>query len=224
MIFWIFVGIAILFGLLILAVNTMYHLPIEALRSGIDAFMGLDILAGLVLMCLSAVATVLLARRFGAVPTWLMIALPVATVVVLAGTMHYANRPVSVDNPVGTLRFDELSSALVADPDREIERIVGDVWRLEGPKRTWRTESGMYRFFVVDLDTNDGFDDSLFLDFVDDADELRFETEEVPIACLITGVNVKYFDPVVNLLGRHSIFANSCRVVEPDTKPATDSP
>jgi hypothetical protein len=69
---------------------------------------------------------------------------------------------VSVDDPVGTLRFDEVSVALATDPDREVERIVGHVWRFEGPKSTLRGD-GTYHFFAVDLGSNDGIDNRLYL-------------------------------------------------------------
>ena len=65
-----------------------------------------------------------------------MIVLMLVSVLVgCVATEQFGVFEASVDKPVGTLRFDELSVALETDPDREAERIVGHVWRLEGPKR-----------------------------------------------------------------------------------------
>jgi len=224
LIFWISVGFVIYLGAFVIVLDAAYRLPIEALRSALDAFMRLDFVAGAIMMGLSAVLTVLIARRFRAVPTWLMVALPVATVVVFVGIILFGDRPVSVDNPVGTLQFDELSTALATDPDREVERIVGYVWRIEGPKHTIRGH-GRYWFFGVDLGTNDGTKNRLYLEFVRDEDESRFETEEVPIACLITRAWVyPRASDAPDRPTERSIAAESCRVVDPDTNLATDPP
>jgi len=128
----------------------------------------------------------------------------------------------SVDEPVGTLRFDELSVALATDPDREVERIVGHVWRFEGPKSTFSGD-GHINFFAVDPGTNDGFDNRLYLSFATRWDKSRFETEEVTIACLITSSSVFLVEPTSPGNDERSIAAKSCRVVEPGTNTASDS-
>ena len=101
---------------------------------------------------------------------------------------------------------------------------MGHVWRIEGPKHTIRGR-GRYWFFGVDLGTNDGTKNRLILRFVRGADESRFETEEVPIACLITNASVYYTDSdPPDRPTERSIAAESCRVVDPDTNLATDPP
>ena len=74
----------------------------------------------------------------------------VAVVWVLVAIGYPQIWSVSADEAVGTLRFDELSVALATDADREVERIVGHVWRLEGPKRTYRGSGRFWNVFYVD--------------------------------------------------------------------------
>jgi hypothetical protein len=165
-------------------------------------------------------------RMDGALSNWKVIAL--LFVAMLLGGVATAEflgvfDPV-LDDPVGTLRLDELSVALATDPDREVERIVGHAWRFEGPKSTLRA-GGRYHFFAVDLGTHDGVETWLHLRFATGRDEeSRFETEEVAIACLITASGVFHVEPTSSDNDQRTIAATDCRVVEPDTNPASDSP
>ena len=68
LIFWISVGFVIYFGAFMIVLDVAYHLPIEALRSALDAFMRLDFIAGFIVMGLSAGVTVLIASRFRRAP------------------------------------------------------------------------------------------------------------------------------------------------------------
>jgi hypothetical protein len=153
---------------------------------------------------------------------WVIALILVTMFVGCVATEQFGMFEVSVDNPLGTLRFDELSVALATDPDREVERIVGHVWRFEGPKRLITRGSALY-FPAVDLGIDDSFEYQLYLDFATPRDGSRFKTEEVAIACFITSAN---FGPVETTSphDRRSISAKSCRVVESDSSPASDSP
>jgi hypothetical protein len=128
----------------------------------------------------------------------------------------------SVDNPVGTLRFDELSSALATDPIREAERIVGHVWRFEGPKATPEEIPGITPYWV-DLVASDGFHYVLEPYFATHRDRSRFDTEDVTIACLVTSTNFDLVTPESPSDGTRSIIAKSCRVIESDTNPQEPS-
>jgi hypothetical protein len=151
------------------------------------------------------------AKVFGAIS----IALGVIVVVI-----SWPGWPVSVDNPVGTLQLDELSVAFATDPDGEAERIVGEVWRIEGPKKAYT------RFETLELFADVGTDDrgvttALLPTFVDEWDEFRFKTRVIPIACRIVKVDGP---PAVQYLTLYAPFrigderwieADSCLVIDP---------
>ena len=85
----------------------------------------------------------------------LIAAVPLAAILMFL----YWNRPVSVDNPVGTVQVDTLGVALAALPselsgdnrfvrEEEKERIVGQIWRIAGVERLMfyeRTGAWEYR-------------------------------------------------------------------------------
>lgn len=178
---------------------------------------------GFLTMAIAGVAVVLLVKRFGRVNVWLRTVVVIALVVglsVAVTVVWLGLRPVSVDNPVGTLQLDKLSADFATDPDGVAERIVGKVWRIEGPKRAFTQFEGQVLFADVGTD-HAGVTTLLEPTFVDEWDELRFKTRVIPIACRIVKVNgppavqsITLYAPS-HLDDERWIEADSCRVIDP---------
>ena len=215
---WFTVWVTIYYLAVALTVGLVVeHLGLTSRVHNVGFFMAL------IAMAISTIATLLLARQFFYWPTRVLLALSAVAlggIVVLIVRAIMFGGPVSVDNPVGTLQLDELGVAFAADPDGEAERIVGQVWRIEGPKTT-STRFEM-RWLFADLGTDeDGVATALRPKFVDDSDEFRFETTEIPIACRIVRVNgppasqgMTIYAPS-HLDDERWIEADSCRVIDP---------
>jgi hypothetical protein len=207
-------------GLMVVVWSTVWLTTYTALTFAVGLVAKVNLGVELIAIAISGAATVLLARRFFRWPTKMLAVLSVVALGGIVSVISWPGSPVSVDNPVGTLQLDELSVAFATDPDGEAERIVGEVWRIEGPKKAYT------RFETLELFADVGTDDrgvttALLPTFVDEWDELRFKTRVIPIACRIVKVDGP---PAVQYLTLYAPFrigderwieADSCLVIDP---------
>jgi hypothetical protein len=158
--------------------------------------------------------------------------------VAISSTTDTENRSVSVDDPVGTLRIDELAVALAAEPDLETARIVGRVWRIEGVSTRFSPPSsvdlpygGKLRFEGTTSPASDpiglgndeeGVSNMLFLEFIDAEEESEFDANDGgPIACRIREAKGPPIEGASVFTGGYTlnarwILADSCRAAEPE--------
>jgi hypothetical protein len=135
--------------------------------------------------------------------SWLLIGVTVGVLVsitlsaVLAIT-YIRNRPVAVDNPVGTIHMNSFNATFAALPifpvdeqNQERDRIVGEVWRIEGIEQlsySDDTNSWVYTPATID-EIGDPNALTVSLKFASAKDENRFTPGgTMPIACRITGI------------------------------------
>jgi hypothetical protein len=172
----------------------------------------------------SGVVDVISDRKAWAMAVGIVVLL-VAAVGIIWLWIYTNNRPVPVDNPVGTIQVDTFNATFGALPideqNLERDRIVGQVWRIVGVERfSFSDDSDAWVYTPSTLEEIGDPVAKLWLDFALARDKRRFiPSDAMPVACRISGIygppiaTGPVFDVGASFVNEVRIKADSCRII-----------